>query len=196
MQSLTRWFSPTGAAIIAIGFFLPWFQVACVPNPKKPPVAKVQVTGYQLATGAKPASVQELFDSFLTGMVIKNFIKRWEKKTQRKIRLFEKRWLLWGVLLFALLTGGLGLLLVIRGPTKLLRYAGTASWLATLICLLTGLAQNTPPRSGSGGRIKLPESLWMGLDIGGWMLLVGLTLALLGFWITKELPKEPHTTPH
>lgn len=192
MQGIKLWLSPAGAAIAAIGFFLPWFYIGCQPVKDKKPVLKIQVSGLQLATGKKPAQVQEFFTSFLYKITVQPVLTKYQKKTGRKLRLFAERWLLWGVFLSALVALFLGFQIATQEPSPGKKIGGIIASLAGFGFLIAGLLQHAPSRSrgSGGGSFKIPDTIIYGLSPGGAMLIGGLLLALIGFLVVKGKKEE------
>lgn len=191
MKTSTIWLSPVGATVLAIGFFLPWFQISCQPKPKQPPLVTIQVSGYQMATGTKPQNIQALYDSFFTGFMIKAFEQRIEKKTKKKFQLFPQKWLLWGIVVCCLFMFILGLHIASEGTSFKKKYLGTILLIAIVLFLWSGLLQHMPVGIGERkGQIKLPDSIVFKLGVGGILFLVGYAMMWLGTWLVPNSKKN------
>jgi hypothetical protein len=186
MTRFRFWLTPTGALLASIGFFLPWIVVSCQPNPKRKPLAKVQISGYHLATGQKPPNVNALFDNVFTGMMIKSFLKRMQKKSKGRFKPFAKKTLLWGALASMLILFALGLWYLLQ-QQPVPKWLGILLLIAATGFLIAGLMQHMPSSTGNRSfRVKLPKSIVYQMGAGGWLWCGGALLAIIGLWFPSK----------
>ena len=185
-----QWLPFPSATVAVLAFFLPWFAVSCQ-SPITQKQQKIAFSGYHFASGNMPPVVEGMFlvQQKLAGlgtMMMAFFQKKKAKPIVKKdnpLTVLRRGFpALWGAMASFAVAALLGLWLAIRGPTTWLRVTGTLAVFLGIGCLLYPLLTTIPTmKRGPGHTVKM---LSVNLEIGGYLLLLGITGSLFGFLAT------------